>query len=1068
MQFKLLINGEEAVNETIPLLRVNEAFKISYCWIPEAGLYNVTAYAPPKPFEEFTENNAESFDVAVGHCKSLFVTEDNWPIPPDNDLDYYMFNIDPKHPIEWMHEYEGPPQILMATLQMYALDVNEPYEVDEVYFNGHYIGRLKGTGGLWTLNEFHVPASYIRLGHNIVEVYVDRNYVGWFATAIDWANLTVVYVPYQHDLKVDLEAPKFVQLGSAASLNVTAINLGLSDEADVEVQIYINGALIKSWQIPKLEAGNSTTLSLAWTPNFEGRYNVTAYIPPIPGEEFLSNNFDFKTVHVFEPVKVAVLGDYNSQITNLLKSYAITAEERGWDVIGDISQYDVVVVSRPSDPGRDVFLAFIKAADKNRVGLMFTSSWPGENEPYGISLLQWYMGDPKGQGYTFGWGSVYYHVMESHPVLEEWVAGERVYIITGGDRDFSWFWGYSGVTITNIGADPIGVQGSGIAYKIRESGNKHLLLAGLAPQRWTNVAHWTENAKLILFRGVLWAAKPYLRNIAVTNVELSKNLAVVGEDLNITVYVENLGDYFTETLQVDVYATPYNQSLEPLFQMAGAGSLITIRANTMWIEPSTIALNPSSAPVGYKFNVTVYVSLNVPSYCWQMYLTYNKNHLQATGFCLYSAGPKSEWAGNRPTSPAGPSYGSHNATHNYVLFGEALVGEAETPPGTYSLAIVEFEIVNVPQPGQTFESQIRLDVPGLFESFVLDADLNEIPLNFIGATFKYGETVVPPPPSGTIKIGTFVVSLPPANSISRTLTWHTSGTAAGKYVIWAYARVVPGEFSVEDNRFVDGTVLLVAPPKASFTFSPAYPMPNETILFDASSSTPNGGVIELYLWDFGDGQTLKTSESVTTHKYLESGTYNVTLTVIDSEGLSDSCWKTVYVCLRDISIVDVSVSTDRAYVGQKIAINVTVSNNGEGAESFELWLYYDMEAEGLIDVKSVSLKAGELKVLTFIWNTDQISPCRNYMVSAYAFPLVGERNVDDNRFDCPTVVEIKMFGDVNGDGRIDMKDVAAVSRAFGSVYGHPEWNSEADLNSDYKIDLKDVAIVSKRFGSACC
>lgn len=76
--------------------------------------------------------------------------------------------------------------------------------------------------------------------------------------------------------------------------------------------------------------------------------------------------------------------------------------------------------------------------------------------------------------------------------------------------------------------------------------------------------------------------------------------------------------------------------------------------------------------------------------------------------------------------------------------------------------------------------------------------------------------------------------------------------------------------------------------------------------------------------------------------------------------------------------------------------------------------------------------------------------------------------MDDNRFDCPTVVEIKMFGDVNGDGRIDMKDVAAVSRAFGSVYGHPEWNSEADLNSDYKIDLKDVAIVSKRFGSACC
>ena len=160
-------------------------------------------------------------------------------------------------------------------------------------------------------------------------------------------------------------------------------------------------------------------------------------------------------------------------------------------------------------------------------------------------------------------------------------------------------------------------------------------------------------------------------------------------------------------------------------------------ANSMWTEPDTITLE-ATTPVGFRFNITVYTSLSVASYSWQMYLTYNKNHINATG-CWYSAGPKSEWAGNRPTSPVSPSYGSHNTTHNYVLFGEALLGVDEIPPGSYSLAIVEFKVVSIPPEGQVYQSQIRLDIKGIFESYILDPDLNEIPLNFAGTTYIINE-----------------------------------------------------------------------------------------------------------------------------------------------------------------------------------------------------------------------------------------------------------------------------------------------------------------------------------------
>ena len=56
----------------------------------------------------------------------------------------------------------------------------------------------------------------------------------------------------------------------------------------------------------------------------------------------------------------------------------------------------------------------------------------------------------------------------------------------------------------------------------------------------------------------------------------------------------------------------------------------------------------------------------------------------------------------------------------------------------------------------------------------------------------------------------------------------------------------------------------------------------DTLLFDGSGSTDDGGEIVQYLWDFGDNQT---AEGVTvTHEYGDSGDFTVTLTVVDDEG----------------------------------------------------------------------------------------------------------------------------------------------------------------------------------------
>ena len=70
---------------------------------------------------------------------------------------------------------------------------------------------------------------------------------------------------------------------------------------------------------------------------------------------------------------------------------------------------------------------------------------------------------------------------------------------------------------------------------------------------------------------------------------------------------------------------------------------------------------------------------------------------------------------------------------------------------------------------------------------------------------------------------------------------------------------------------------------AAFTFSPITPEVLQAVNFDASTSKPGTGrTIVSYSWDFGDGET-KTGIR-TTHDYIISGVYLVTLTVTDDRG----------------------------------------------------------------------------------------------------------------------------------------------------------------------------------------
>jgi len=127
---------------------------------------------------------------------------------------------------------------------------------------------------------------------------------------------------------------------------------------------------------------------------------------------------------------------------------------------------------------------------------------------------------------------------------------------------------------------------------------------------------------------------------------------------------------------------------------------------------------------------------------------------------------------------------------------------------------------------------------------------------------------------------------------------------------------------------------------ADFTWTPTSVFVGAQVAFDASASTPDGGTIVSYEWDFGDG-TPKVVEGdpVVTHVYAVAGTQTVTLTVTDSEGASATWSKQLTV--KPLPVADFSWSPIFPHTGEEVTFNASASKpDGGTLVSFE-WDFGD-------------------------------------------------------------------------------------------------------------------------------
>jgi hypothetical protein len=257
-----------------------------------------------------------------------------------------------------------------------------------------------------------------------------------------------------------------------------------------------------------------------------------------------------------------------------------------------------------------------------------------------------------------------------------------------------------------------------------------------------------------------------------------------------------------------------------------------------------------------------------------------------------------------------------------------------------------------------------------------------------------------------------------------------------------------------------------------------YPF-NNAVSYDLQFTlNDTSGKIWVRMQYYPPAEPLTTVDSVTLVKvFFQVQSYGATPLHLEGTELSDHYGSLIthitgdgYVSVlrRDVAIIDVVPQFTEVYKGWKVNITAVAKNLGDIPETFNVTAFFGGNEIGTQQV--TSLAPNDTILLLFNFNTLQpwIIPCHNYTLSAEASIVPYEINVTNNVL-TDGQIHVKMMGDVNGDGYVNIKDAALVGAAFGSKAGDPSppWDPKCDLNQDGYINIKDVVLLGINFGGSC-
>jgi len=104
--------------------------------------------------------------------------------------------------------------------------------------------------------------------------------------------------------------------------------------------------------------------------------------------------------------------------------------------------------------------------------------------------------------------------------------------------------------------------------------------------------------------------------------------------------------------------------------------------------------------------------------------------------------------------------------------------------------------------------------------------------------------------------------------------------------------------------------------------------------------------------------------------------------------------------------------------------------------------------------------------ITFTWNTTRFAH-GNYTMSAYAWPVPNETNTANNNRTGGSVT-VTIPGDIDGDGHVNLTDLAILAQSYGAKPTDPRWNNvqtrNADIDNNGVVGLSDLVILAQHYG----
>jgi hypothetical protein len=165
---------------------------------------------------------------------------------------------------------------------------------------------------------------------------------------------------------------------------------------------------------------------------------------------------------------------------------------------------------------------------------------------------------------------------------------------------------------------------------------------------------------------------------------------------------------------------------------------------------------------------------------------------------------------------------------------------------------------------------------------------------------------------------------------------------------------------------------------------------------------------------------------------------------------------------RDVAVLSIEASPSAVYAGGIVNITAIVANQGSTSETFNVSVYANSTLIGIQAI--LDLPPAQNLTLGFSWNTTGLDAGLSFTIWAEASSVPDETNTDNNRLTDGNV-KIKMRGDINGDGMINIYDVILAVASYGSHPGDPEWNPDADIASPFgQIDIFDLVTITSQYG----